>query len=64
MSIRVIDAVCPQTILPMSVTCDAGTLCITNIPSRNPNNTQLYSTVLNETVRVLVDSNPLSCMTL
>ena len=38
MSIRTIDPVCPQAILPMLVTLyPSGTLCATNIPLRNNN---------------------------
>ena len=41
MPIRVIDPVCPQAILPMVVTLfPSGTMCATNIPSRNYNDTQ------------------------
>ena len=43
-SIRAIDLVCPQAILPMRVTLfPSGMLCVTNIPSRNYNDTLLYS---------------------
>ena len=47
MSIRAIDPVCPQVILPMRVTLfPSGTLCVTNIPSRNRADT-LYCSELN-----------------
>ena len=37
-SIRAIDPVCPQAILPMGVTLfSSGMLCVTNIPSINRN---------------------------
>ena len=40
MSIRAIDSVCPQPNLAMSVTLFTSvTLCVTNIPSTNCNNT-------------------------
>ena len=47
MSIRVIDQVCPQAILPMTVTLFPPVmLCVTNIPSINGNDT-LYCSELN-----------------
>ena len=43
MSIRAIDQVCPQAILPMRVTLFlSGMLCVTNIPTINGNDTLLY----------------------
>ena len=47
MSIRAIDPVCPQAILPMRVTLfHSGTLCVTRIPSRNCDD-KLYCLELN-----------------
>ena len=44
MSIRAIDPVCPQAILPMLVTLFPSVmLCVTNIPSRHSNDTLLCS---------------------
>ena len=42
-SIKVIYVVCSQTILAMSVTLfTSGTLCVTNIPTINCNNTLCF----------------------
>ena len=42
--VKAIDLVCPQAILPMGVTLfPSGTLCATNIPSINHNDTIFYS---------------------
>ena len=44
MSVRAIDLVCPQAILPMRVTLfPSGMLCVTNIPSINCNDTSFSS---------------------
>ena len=48
MSIRTIDPVCPQAILPIRLTLfPSGMLCVTNIPSIRNNDT-LFRLELNE----------------